>query len=218
MSTKVQEVSPVMEIAIREVKARQEEVFADARAAFISELRKQDGVERDWEFKSFFTMPEPNAADLFVGMTRYASLGAVSKISAALMNTDTTQNFFRTFDMKAYVLAQPADGNPFRLEEVIDRPGQVLEVAVRSPKPGMEEQFQPLRDAFFARVAAQPGYIMDKEFVDLQTGANVVLIAWWTVQDFQNALGVLSGQPEMGAFFDILNVQAYQALLQTTNG
>ncbi len=208
---------PVMEIAIRQVKAGQEEAFVTARAAFIRELKAQDGVERDWEFQSFFTMPEPNATDVFVGMTRYASLDVVTQISEKLMNTEGAQNFFGTFDMQAFVLVQPADGTLFKLEDVINQPGQVLEVAARTPKAGMEEQFQPLRNAFFAQVAAQPGYIMDKEFIDLQSGANVVLIAWETVEDFQNALGVLPAQPEMGAFFDALDVQAYQALTLTTN-
>lgn len=209
--------SPVMEIAIRQVKAGQDEAFVTARADLIRELKAQDGVEQDWEFQSFFTMPEPNETDVFVGMTRYASLDVVTKISEKLMGTDAAQTFFGTFDMQAFVLVQPVDGSAFKLEEVINQPGQVLEVAVRTPKAGMEEQFQPLRDAFFAQVAAQPGYMMDKEFVDLQSGANVVLIAWETLEDFQNALGVLSEQPEMGAFFSILDVQAYQALQLTTN-
>lgn len=217
MSENDQAMSPVMEIAIRQVKAGQDEAFVTARAALIRELKAQDGVEQDWEFQSFFTMPEPNETDVFVGMTRYASLDVVTQISEKLMGTDAAQAFFGTFDMQAFVLIQPVDGSLFKLEEVINQPGQVLEVAVRTPKVGMEEQFQPLRDAFFAQVAAQPGYIMDKEFIDLQSGANVVLIAWETLEDFQNALGVLSAQPEMGAFFNILDVQAYQALQPTTN-
>lgn len=44
----------VMEIAIRKVKAGMETAFVDARTAFIGELKQQAGVEKDWEFKSFF--------------------------------------------------------------------------------------------------------------------------------------------------------------------
>jgi heme-degrading monooxygenase HmoA len=88
---------------------------------------------------------------------------------------------------------------------------------VRAPQAGTEDQFDSLRQGFFDQVAAQPGYIMDKEFIDLQSGANVVLIAWESLEDFQAALGVLSQQPAMGAFFEILDVQAYQALQLTTN-
>lgn len=206
-----------MEIAIRKVKAGQQDAFVEARARFIHALKEQDGIERDWEFKSFFTMPEPDDSDVFVGMTRYASMDAVSRISEKLMSSDAAQNFFATFDMKAFVLVNAADGKPFQLEAFITRPEQVLEVAVRSPKEGMEDQFQPLRDAFFAQIAAQPGYIMDREFVDLQSGANVALIAWDSLVNFQNALTVLSNKAEMGAFFDILNVPAYQAVQLTSN-
>lgn len=209
--------SPVMEIAIRQVKEGQEEAFFAARAAFIEVLTSQEGIEQDWEFQSFFTMPMPNETPVYVGMTRYESLEAVAAISDNLMGTDAAQNFFGTFDMQAFVLVQPADGSAFNLEDVITEPGQVLEVAVRAPQAGTEDQFDSLRQGFFDQVAAQPGYIMDKEFIDLQSGANVVLIAWESLEDFQAALGVLSQQPAMGAFFEILDVQAYQALQLTTN-
>lgn len=210
------EMQAPMEIAIRQVKAGQEDAFVQARAAFIRALKAQDGVERDWEFRSFFTMPTPDETDVFVGMTRYASMDDVARISENLLGSEEAQRFFSTFDMKAFVLVQPADGGPFRLEEVINRPGQVLEVAVRRPKAGLEDEFPPRREAFFAQVAAQPGHIMNREFIDLQTGANVVLIAWDSLADFQNGLNALSTAPEMGAFFDILDVQAYQALQAVT--
>lgn len=206
------EMKAPMEIAIRQVKAGHEEAFVRARSEFIRVLKAERGVERDWEFQSFFTMPTPDETDVFVGMTRYASMEDVSRISEALLGSEEAQRFFSTFDMKAFVLVQTADGGPFRLEDVINRPGQVLEVAVRRPKEGMEEQFAPRREAFFARVAAQPGYIMDREFIDLQSGANVVLIAWDSLADFQNGLGAVSAAPEMAAFFEILYVKAYQAL------
>jgi heme-degrading monooxygenase HmoA len=208
---------PVMEIAIRQVKEGQEEAFFAARAAFIEVLTSQEGIEQDWEFQSFFTMPMPNETPVYVGMTCYESLEAVAAISDNLMGTDAAQNFFGTFDMQAFVLVQAADGSAFNLEDVITEPGQVLEVAVRAPQAGTEDQFDSLRQGFFDQVAAQPGYIMDKEFIDLQSGANVVLIAWESLEDFQAALGVLSQQPAMGAFFEILDVQAYQALQLTTN-
>lgn len=206
------EMKAPMEIAIRQMKAGQEDAFVQARTAFIRALKAQDGVERDWEFQSFFTMPVPDETDVFVGMTRYASMEDVARISGALLGSEEAQRFFSTFDMKAFVLVQAADGRPFQLEDVINRPGQVLEVAVRRPKDGKEAQFAARREAFFARVAAQPGYIMDREFIDLQSGANVVLIAWESMADFQNGLGAVSAAPEMGEFFEILDVQAYQAL------
>lgn len=206
------EMQAPMEIAIRQVKLGHEEAFVQARGEFIRTLKAQKGVERDWEFQSFFTMPIPDETDVFVGMTRYASVEDLGRIGEALLGSEEAKRFFGTFDMKAFVMVQTADGEPFRLEDVINRPGQVLEVAVRRPKQGMEEQFAPRREAFFSQVAAQPGYITDREFIDLQSGANVVLIAWDSLTDFQNGLGIVSAAPEMAAFFDILDVQAYQAV------
>lgn len=209
--------SKPLEIAIRKVKAGQEEAFSQARAAFINELKKQEGVERDWEFKSFFTMPDEDDTDVFVGMTRYASMDTVSQISGALMETDLAQAFFATFDMKAFVLVNPSDSGSFHLEKIINSPEQVLEVAVRTPKEGRESQFNHLRKEFFDLVAARPGYIMDKEFIDVQTGARIVLIAWENQEAFQNALGVLSTKEEMGAFFGAIDASAYQAMKPIDN-
>ena len=206
-----------LEIAIRRVKAGQEDAFVAARSNLIQLLKAQEGVEKDWEFHSFFTMPTPDETDVFVGMTRYDSVETVGRISDKLMSSPEAGAFFSTFDMKAFVMVTPTDGQPFKLEDVIQNDGQVLEVAVRTPKAGMEDQFQSLRDAFFGKAAEQPGYIMDREFVDLQSGANVVLIAWESQEAFQNALGHLQTQPEMGAFFGAIEAQAYQAMTLTTN-
>lgn len=208
---------PPMEIAIRKVKVGQETAFFTARTNFIRLLKMQTGVENDWEFQSFFTMPEPDDSDVFVGMTRYDSMETVGRISDELMGSPEAQAFFSTFDMKAFVLVTPADGQPFKLEDVIQHNGQVLEVAVRKPKEGLENQFQSLRDGFFGKAAEQPGYIMDREFIDLQSRANVVLIAWESQEAFQNALGFLQTQPEMGAFFGAIDAQAYQAMTLSTN-
>lgn len=202
---------PVMEIAIRRVKADMDEQFVAARSAFIAKLKEQPGVEKDWEFKSFFTMPGEDDTDVFVGMTRYASAETASGIAGKLMNTELAGNFFATFDMKAFVLVQPADGGDFVLEDYINAPGQVLEVAVRVPTVS-EEEFQAGRDAFFGVVAQQPGYIMDREFIDLQSGAKVVLIAWESLEHFQAALGVLQTREEMGRFFGMIKAKAYQAI------
>ncbi|RMG55263.1 MAG: hypothetical protein D6722_28090 [Bacteroidetes bacterium] len=206
----------VQEIAIRKVKAGQEEAFKVARRALIQKLKAQEGVEKDWEFQSFFTMPEPDDADVFVGMTRYDSVETVQRISGALMQSPEAGAFFSTFDMKAFVLVQPADGGDFRMEDYV-QPGHVLEVAVRVPKAGQEAQFDALRKGFFDQVAAQPGYIFDREFLDLQSGDKVVLIGWESQADFMAALGVLQTRPEMGAFFGAIEAKAYQALTFSTN-
>jgi heme-degrading monooxygenase HmoA len=206
----------VQEIAIRKVKPGQEEAFKAARSLFIKQLKEQAGIEKDWEFKSFFTMPEPDDTDVFVGMTRYESSEAMQKIAGKLMNTPAAADFFSTFDMKSFVAVQAEDGGYFKLEDHI-KEGNVLEVAVRSPKAGMEDKFTQARKEFFDLIAQQDGYLFDKELVDLQTGDKVVLIGWRSMDDFQKALGTLQTKPEMGAFFGILDVRAYQALTFSSN-
>jgi len=120
------------------------------------------------------------------------------------------QSFFEKVNMQAFVQAAPADGQPFILEDYINRPGQVLEVAVRTPKPGEEDNFDAARAGFFGRVAEQPGYIFDREFLTAD-GQRVVMIGWESQEQFMTALGALSQMPEMGAFFGIIDAQAYQA-------
>lgn len=206
----------VMEIAIRKVKSGQDEAFVNARTAFIGKLKEQDGIEKDWEFKSFFTMPEPDDTDVFVGMTRYESAEAMQKIADKLMQSSEAGQFFGTFDMKAFVAVQPADGSEFKLEDHI-KDGNVLEVAVRTVKEGNESDYDSKRKGFFDLIAQQDGYIFDREFIDLQTGDKVVLIGWKSIEDFQKAAGFLQTQPQMGEFFGILNVKAYQALVLSSN-
>lgn len=207
---------PVLEIAIRKVKSGREKEFVAARAAFISKLKAQDGIEKDWEFKSFFTMPEPDDTDVFVGMTRYASADAMQAIGGKLLPSPEAATFFGTFDMKAFVAVQPADGKAFKLEDHITA-GNVLEVAVREVKAGNEAQFDGKRKTFFDLIAKEKGYLFDREFIDLQTGAKVVLIGWESMDAFQQAAGRLQQKPEMGAFFSILDVKAYQALVFAGN-
>jgi len=206
----------VMEIAIRKVKEGQDTAFVNARTAFINKLKGQNGIQKDWEFKSFFTMPEPDDTDVFVGMTRYESAEAMQKIADNLMQSPGAGQFFGTFDMKAFVAVQPADGGDFKLEDYI-KSGNVLEVAVRTVKEGNENEYDAKRKGFFDLIARQEGYIFDREFTDLQTGDKVVLIGWKSMEDFQKGAGFLQTQPQMGEFFGILNVKAYQALVLSSN-
>jgi hypothetical protein len=149
-------------------------------------------------------------------MTRYESAEAMQKIAGKLMNTRAAADFFSTFDMKSFVAVQAEDGGYFKLEDHIED-GNVLEVAVRSPKAGMEDRFPEARKGFFDLIAQQEGYLFDKELVDIQTGDKVALIGWRSMDDFQKALGILQTKPEMGAFFGILDVKAYQALTLSSN-
>lgn len=201
---------PVYEVAIQEVKNGDAADWAAARAPLLEGLAQTPGVEADWTLRAFFTFPEPGPLPVYVGLTRWSSIDDFNTASQAMMTMPVVQDFFEKVTMQAFVQAAPADGQPFILEDYINRPGQVLEVAVRRPKSGEEDNFDAARAAFFGRVAEQPGYVFDREFVTAD-GQRVVMIGWDSQENFMAALGTLSQTPEMGAFFGIIDVGAYQA-------
>jgi len=203
---------PIYELAIQEVKPGMEEAWADRRAAFLDLLGDRDGNEADWTFPAFFTFPEPGPNPVYIGITRWCELEDVGAAAEALMPTAEAQAFFETVNMQAFVQIAPADGESFALEDHINTPGQVIEAAFRRAQPGQEEAYTPARDAFFARVAEQPGYIFHREFVTAD-GWQAVLIGWEDQASFMSALGTLSEMEEMGAFFGVIDVMAYQAAL-----
>lgn len=203
---------PIYEIAIQEVKPGMDANWAEHRAAFLDLLGARQGNEADWTLRAFFTFPEPGPNPVYVGLTRWSRMADFAAAAEALMPTETAQDFFDTVNMQAFVQVSPADGRPFVLEELINTPGQVLEVAVRTPQPGQEGNFDTARAGFFAKVADQPGYIFDREFITAD-GERVVLIGWNSQAEFMAALGALSQMPEMAAFFGIIDAKAYQAAL-----
>ena len=202
---------PIYEIAIQRIKPEHAEAYPEVRRAFLAELDKQSGNEKDWTLRSFFTMPEPDDAEVLVGITRWSSQDDFNTANAALGSTELAGSLFSKVDMKAFVQVRTADGEPFALESVFEGGDNVLEVAVRRPKDGVSEaDYAAARDAFFGEVAKQDGYRFDREFVD-DDGNRVVLIGWDSLSSFQAALGALQGTPQMGAFFSIIDVTAYQA-------
>lgn len=200
----------VYEIAIQEVKPGMSDAWAERRAAFLAELDGRPGNEKDWTFPAFFTFPQPGPNPVHVGITRWSRLADFAAAAEALMPTEIATAFFETVNMQAFVQVKPLDGGVFVLEDLVNKPGQVLEVAVRRPLEGKREAFDAGRDAFFGKVAEQPGYIFDREFITAD-GWQAVLIGWESMEAFQAALGALSQGPEMQAFFGTAEVMAYQA-------
>ncbi len=203
---------PVYEIAIQEVKNGDVADWTAARAPLLDGLAQTPGVEADWTLKAFFTFPEPGPLPVYVGLTRWSSIEAFGAAAQAMMTMPVVQSFFEKVTLQAFVQVAPADGGTFLLEEYINLPGQVLEVAVRTPKAGYEDAFDAARAGFFGRVAEQPGYIFDREFLTAD-GQRVVMIGWESQAEFMSALGALSQMPEMGAFFGIIDASAYQAAI-----
>lgn len=205
-------IGPIYEIAIQEVKNGDVADWAAARAPLLEGLAQTPGVEEDWTLKAFFTFPEPGPLPVYVGLTRWSSIEDFGAASQAMMTMPVVQSFFEKINMQAFVQVAPADGQPFILEDYINEPGQVLEVAVRTPKAGQEGDFDAARAGFFGKVAEQDGYIFDREFVTAD-GQRVVMIGWESQPQFMAALGALSQMPEMGAFFGIIDASAYQAAI-----
>jgi hypothetical protein len=201
---------PIYEIAIQEVKNGDVAEWTAARAPLLQGLAQTKGVEEDWTLKAFFTFPEPGPLPVYVGLTRWSSIDDFKAAASAMMTMPQVQEFFGKVNMQAFVQVATADGKPFLLEDYVNKPGQVLEVAVRTPKPGREENFEGARAGFFGKVAEQPGYIFDREFLTAD-GQRVVMIGWESQEQFMAALGKLSKMPEMGAFFGIIDASAYQA-------
>jgi hypothetical protein len=201
---------PVYEIAIQEVRNGDVADWTAARAPLLEGLAQTPGVEEDWTLRAFFTFPEPGPLPVYVGLTRWSSIEHFGAASQAMMTMPVVQSFFEKVNMQAFVQVAAADGQPFILEDYINAPGQVLEVAVRTPKAGQEDNFDAARAGFFGRVAEQPGYIFDREFVTAD-GQRVVMIGWESQEQFMAALGALSQMPEMAAFFGIIDASAYQA-------
>lgn len=199
------------EIAIQRVRTSNLEDWAGARAVFLEKLRATPGVEADWTFRAFFSMPEPDPEPVWVGITRWTSAEHFLAARDALGGTPEAAALFANLEMLAFVGAHAIGAAPLRLETILEGPAPVLEVAVRRLKPGVtDEEFADKRGAFFGAIAEQPGYLFDRELVDAY-GRRVVLIGWSGQEAFGAALHALSTRPEMGAFFGILEVEAYQA-------
>lgn len=207
----------VMELAIRQVKADSLEAFEEARAAFIAKLKAEDGVVADSEFQQLFSfVPGDSTRPVFVGMTEYASMEVVQRISQTLGTSAEAQRFFATFDMLHFTLLQRKNGQQApQLASLIETEnGQLLEIAVRNLDNYQDlDAYDEAIEAFLTLLSDQDGFVSEHQWVsvddqNLAVGMTVYenltafqAIASDTVftQDpaYQTALGVYS--PQYGA-------------------
>jgi len=200
----------IYELAINKVKEGKTADFKVARANFIAEMKKEDGVGIDGAFQSFFTTAaDINPEDVTVGITKWASADAFDKAVEHLMPLEVTQKYFETFDQLAYLLLKPEDGKSFDLNTLLED-AQVMEFAVRKTKDDKKDVFAEKRKALFDKIAGYEGYVFDREFVAVDGSTNAVVIVWESMKDFQNAAEIFQ-LPEFGDFMSIVDVQTYQA-------
>lgn len=200
----------VVEIAIRRLNAGQEvPAFEAARDAFVAKLRAQPGVLVDRELRSILdyssgAAPQPA---VYIGMTQYEDLGAFQAAGAALGGAPEASAFFGTFQPELFTALKPLKaGTAVELAKIASGSGHVLEVAVRDlgDYPSFDAaDYAVKRDAFLAKLAAQPGFVSEHQWVSA-TDAEVVV--GMTVYESAEAFGALAADaafinsPEAGAF------------------
>lgn len=213
---------PVYEIAVRKVKDGQQEAFTKARSLFINTLKEQEGVQADREFASFYALPQPDERPVFIGMTEWASMDAAGAAGAQLMNTETAQNFFNTFDFKAYVMVKPSEGEGFDLSTLAAQDGQVLELAVRRVKAGQEAAFDTYRKQFVALLDGAEGVLGSYEFEVVGGQHTERLAVGMSVYASQEAFQAIAGGPIMQnevtqQYFSTFEPVALQYAVSATN-
>lgn len=190
---------PVVELAVRRLAEGQDvAAFEAAREAFIARLRAQDGVEVDREFQAFFDFGAQGAptAPVFVGMTQYATAEAFAAAGDALGASPEATAFFATFTPQAFTALRPLTADRrVDLAAIADRPGQVLEVAVRdlAAYDGFDQgAYEAARDGFLTLLRSQPGFVAEYQWVSALDADTVVGM---TVYESQEAFfGVLGDQ------------------------
>ncbi len=211
----------VIEIAVRKVKKSQTETFKSARSAFIAKLTQQVAAKTDREFESFYALPVLDSTPVFIGMTEWESMAGAGKAGEILLSSKEAQAFFSTFDFKAYVMVVPSEGGEFELATLASQPGQVLEIAVRRVKEGMEDEFQSSRKAFVSTLNNMEGVVNSWEF-EVVGGQNterltVGMSVYENQEKFQHIAGMLNNIEEAGKYFSTFEPVALQYATSTTN-
>lgn len=211
----------VFEIAVRKVKAGMLDTFKEKRTAFISELKKEDVALVDREFESFYALPQPDDSEVYIGMTEWSSMEAASEVGQRLSSTQLATDFFSTLDFKAYLYAKPIEGPPFDLASLAAKPGQVLEIAVRSINPGMEAEFQASRKEFVEMLSQQEGALESYELEVVFSQSDQNLAVGMTVYESQEKFQTISASIMQDAltqkYFSTFAPVAVQYAFSSTN-
>ena len=181
---------PIFELAVRMVKDGMKEEFVNARTNFITTLKAQDGVSNDREFQSFYALPEPDKREVFIGMTQYDNAEVLKVVQGAIY--EKFGPFAQTMDLKAYVFMQQTEGPKLQLEKLAASNGEVLEIAVRRLKEGMEKEFDNYRKQFVKKLSTYGGVKESYEFKVVDGQQTERLTVGMTVYESQEAFMKLS--------------------------
>lgn len=218
-SVRAQKAKPAYEIAVRMVKKSKKEDFVDRRAKFIKLLKKQEGISNNREFKSFYALPKPDAREVFIGITRYASLEVVTRVSKKIM--PRFLQFTQTMDLKAYVFVMPIEGGKFNLKKLARKKGQVLEIAIRRVKKGQKKAFQKNRKAFVSYLNKQKGVLGSWEFAVVggkdRERLTVGMSVYKNKEVFMKIARQLQTNPLVEKFFATFEPVALQYATSTSN-
>lgn len=212
---------PVTEIAIRIVKERKNEEFKEARKNFITILKEQKGVLADREFQSFYSMPQPDKQDVYIGMTDYKTYKTVGKIQSKISVVNKFLKFNKTMDLKAYVFVQQTEGPKFNLKTLASGNDEILEVGVRKIKKGKEKEFEEYRKKFVKLLSSYDGVKESYEFKviggnDIE-GLTVGMTVYQNKEAFMKLAEPIMKEEITQKYFSTFDIVASQFAFSTTN-
>lgn len=211
--------SNVIEIAVRRVKPGKAAAFRSRRAAFVTILKQQQGVNADREFASFEAFPGPDDSEVFIGMTDYDDLETVARIQRRLGVVWRFLRFSRTMDLKAYAFATQTEGPTLDLTSLAAGDGQILEVAVR--RVTNPSSFDAARKRFVGLLTEREGVLESYELAPIKGKSIGNMAIGMTVygsrEAFEAASSALMGDPVAQEYFSTFEPVAVQYAVSTNN-
>lgn len=174
----------VFVLPIRNVKATQDiEDFKAKRDAYVKLLEQQDGTLTDREMQPYFDYANnrttPELSRIFIGFTSFQKLEKFTAAGNATSGSEEAKNFFGTFDFIDFLVLKP--NNP---QELVDLKtlapagsGQVWEIAVRDLSKYQNfnsVDYKTKRDAYLKLLSAQPGFVREIQWADINNPNKVV--------------------------------------------
>lgn len=203
----------VFVLPIRKVKTGQNIAdFKTKRDAYVAVLEQQFGTLTDKEMQPFFDyvsyQPQSTLDSIFVGFTSFQDAETFNKIGTATSNSTQASQFFNTFNFIDFLTLKPNNAN-----ETVDLStlaplgsGRVWEVAVRDLSQYSNfnsTDYKSKRDAYLAVLAAQPGFVREIQWTDINNPNKVVGM---TIYVSQQAVVDINSNP---AFISAANATGF---------